>query len=322
MKKIAVILFLTGFPLILLAQEKSNPIKKVKQKIADKFPSNRFFAFEYETFSPVNYTSKMHNEDYEKGRIKNMDRLAVSMNYPIYKSRRLAITPHIQYKYESYRLTDMENNSIHYPALYHGKTLNSHYISASVRTTYMSKLFNKPALYTLSLAGDASDKGYERMTANFVGIIVLKRDAQTNFTVGLATTYDRTSPIPIFPLLSYEYKFKNASAFDLFFPKYLYFRKSLFTDGRLSLGTVLEKNRFFGHPKQEGLADSYNVAKTELKSGIVYEHCINKHFIFAIKGGIATPLKWNVTKKTSHKTIISYSTKPEMYFNVGFSYNL
>lgn len=322
MKKIAVVLLLIGIPLALFAQEQTSPIKKAERTIGEKFSSNRFFTFEYEKFSPTNYDSEIHDEDYERGKIKNLDRFIVSMNYPIYKSRQLAVIPSLRYKYESYQLTDVENNSINYPAIYHGNTLNTHYISASLKTTYVSKLFNKPALYTLNLTFDASEKGYERMAANLVGLIVLKRNAQTNFTIGLVATYDRTSAVPVFPLLSYEYKFKNSLVFDMFFPKYIYFRKPLFADGRLSLGTVLEKNRFFEHPKQEGLADSYNISRVEIKTGLVYEHYINRHFIFTVRGGMATPLKWNVTKTTSSKTIISYSTKSNMYFNVGFSYNL
>lgn len=305
------------------AQEQASPIKKAERAIREKFPSNRFLTFEYETFSPTNYDSEIHGEDYEKGRIKNLDRFIVSMNYPIYKSRQLAVIPSLRYKYESYRFTGVENNSINYPAIYHGNTLDTHHASASLKTTYISKLLNKPALYTLDLTLDASDKGYERMAASIVGLIILKRDAQTNITVGLVATYDRTSVIPAFPLFSYEYKFKSKWVFDTFFPKYIYVRKPLFnSNGRLSAGTVLEKNRFFGHPKQDGLAGAYNVSRTEIKTGVVYEHSINRHFIFTVKGGMATPLKWNATKKTSSKTIIDYTVNSNMYVNLGFSYNL
>lgn len=317
------VLLLTGCSVALFAQEKTGTIKTAKKVIEEKFPSSRFLMFEYEALSPTDYDSKIGGEGYEKGRIKNADRYIVTMNYPIYKSRQLVVMPGFRYKYESYLLDNVVNHSANHPVIYHGNTINTHQITASLKTTYVSKLFDRMALYTLMLAADASDNGYERLGANLIGLIVLKRDARAKLAVGLVATYDRTSNVPVFPLVSYEYKVKNVLVFDMFFPKYVQFRKSLFADrGRLSVGTVLEKDRFFLHPHQERLADSYTISKVNIKSGLVYEHYLNKHFIFTAKGGLATPLKWNVTKTTSNKTVIDYSGKSGMYFNIGFSYSL
>lgn len=178
-------------------------------------------------------------------------------------------------------------------------------------------------VYNLNLMLDASDKGYEYMSANLVGLMVLKKNANTTFTLGVVATFDKTSVIPVFPLVSYEHKFRNSQwSFDMFFPKHIYLRRVMFTNGRLSLGTELSKNRFFGHPDIAGLERSYNVVKRELKTGLVYEHYMNRHFIVSFRGGVVNTLEWKITTKTSRKAIINYSPDMNMYFNIGFSYNL
>lgn len=314
MKKIAIVLLFAEFSFVLFAQE---------QTITDKFPSTRFLDIEYEMLSPTDYSSKIYGEDYEKGRIKNTTRFKLSMNYPIYKIRRLTITPLIRYKFESFEFENIENKSINYPTIHHGERINTHYISTSVNTTYISKLFNKNIVYRLNLSFDASEKGYEHMAATLVGIMILKKDAQTNMSFGLVASFDKASLVPVFPLFSYEYKFTHSQwVFDLFFPKHLYFRRLLFANGRLSLGTFLEEDGFFGHPEYQELDDSYNVVKRELKTGFVYEHYVNRHFVLSFKGGIINTMEWEVAKKNSRKAIIKYSPDMNMYFNIGFSYNL
>jgi len=325
MKQIAVVLFLAvaGFPVSLSAQEQTAPIKQAERTIAEKFPSSRFFDFEYEMLSPFDYTSKIHGENYEEGRIKSTNRYIAAFNYPVTISRRLSITPNVRYKHETLEFENVINHSANFPTLYHDNRLETHYVSTSMKTTYISKLFGKPMVYNFNLMLDASDKGYEHMAANLVGLMVLKRNANTTFTLGLVASFDKTSMIPVFPLVSYEHRFRNSQwSFDMFFPKHIYFRRPMFTNGRLSLGTVLSKDRFFGHPGYSGLEDSYNVVKRKLKTGFVYEQYINKHFILSAKAGIVNTVEWEVAKKTSRKAIIGYFPDMNMYFIIGFSFNL
>lgn len=325
MKRIIVIfsLSIAGFPVTLLAQKKQTPIQQAEKTVTEKFPSTRFLNLEYEMLSPTDYSSKIKDEEYEGGRIKTTHRYIGNINYPINVARRLSITPSVRYEYQSFELENVENNSINYPSLYHSNNIESHFIYAAVKTTYISSLFNKPMVYTFNLTLDASDKGYEHMAANLLGLMVLKKDANTTFTLGLVASFDKTLLIPVFPLISYEHRFRNSQwCFDMFFPKHIHFRRPMFTNGRLSLGTELNKNRFFGHPEITGLEDSYNVVRRELKTGLIYEHYLNKNFIVSLRGGVVNTVDWKISTKTSRKTIINFSPNMNMYFNVGFSYNL
>lgn len=324
MKKILLLFIaIVGVPVALSSQEQQSSIKKAGQAAKEKFPSTRFLNFEYELLSPTDYSSKIHGEKYESGRIKNTQRYIGTINLPISITRRFSITPTAQYQYQSFELENVENFSVHYPTLYHNHKVESHYIFAAVNTTYISMLFNKPIVCNFNLMLDASDKGYGHIAANLVGLMVLKKNANTTLTLGVVAAFDKSSDIPVFPLVSFEYKFKNSPwVFDLFFPKQIYFRRPVFANGFLSLGTVLGRNKFFAHPQMQGLDDAYDIVKSEIKTGVVYEHYLNKHFILTIKGGIVNTMKWQARRKNSRKGLIRYSPDMNMYFNVGFSYNL
>jgi len=321
--KIKLLVFLLCLSATISAQESLTPGKKAKELITNKFPSTRFLDFEYEVLSPSDYDSKLYNEDYESGRIKNINRLRLALNYPVYKTPKFAITPSLRYRYESLRFDRVNNNSIYNPNIYHNNKEDFHYISPSINATYFSKLFDKHVMYTLTVAADASNKGFEHAKAYLLGIMALKGDAQKTMSAGLVLIADKRSSVPVFPIFSYSYKFSGSQwRFDMTLPMYIYFRRPVFSDGHLSLGVSLDTNRFYTYPEYKGLADTYNIEKNEVKIGFLYEHYINKHFILSFRGGAAKGFNWKITEKSSRKSIIKYSPDMNMYFNAGFSYNL
>lgn len=317
-----VFLFFTS---MLSAQEQDSiqPRIEARRLLNDKFPLTRFIDFQYETLTPSHYDSKIYGEPYEEGRIKNANRFRLAMNYPIYKTSKFAMNPAILYSYESLSFDDLENRSETYPEIYHGKRVNFHNIYASINATYVTKVFDKYAMLLLNVGGDASEKGFEHFRATLTGMMVLKRDRQTSMSVGAVVIVDPRSKIPVFPVFAYEYQFSGSEwIFDTTFPAYVYFRRPLFADGRLSLGTFLDGVYFNEYPDYSGLANTYDVKKREVKVGFTYEHYLNKHFIVSLRGGMAKGINWEVSKKSSKKAIIKYDPDPNMYFNVGFSYSL
>lgn len=233
-EKILAIILL--FPMLGMAQESRIPKAVAKEIRTEKFPTTRFLDFEYEVLSSGDFKSKIYKQNYEEETIKSTNRVKIALNYPVYKTQKLVITPVLRYKFESLSFDNVKNESQVYPQIYHGKNVNYHYISTSVNTTYFSKLFNKHTMYNLTIGGDASQKGFEHFTASLLGMMVIKREKHRTMSVGAIIVLDKRALSPVIPLFSYEYKFADSEwSFDTTLPTYVYFRRPLFTDGRISL---------------------------------------------------------------------------------------
>lgn len=311
-------------PLLVQAQESRTTKSVAKDIITDKFPTTRFIDFEYEYLTPSDFTSKIYDEKYEKGRMADINRARLSLNFPVYRTRKLVIVPSIRYRYETIKYDNMVFQSNNYPhLLYNGKQEEHHYIAGSLNATYFSKIWGKHTVFNLNVMGDGSDEGFERMGFSLMGVMVLKKDSQTSMSAGLIAIIEKGVTFPIIPTFSYERKFSGSPwILDIALPRYTYMRRPIASNGRLSLGVLFDDVSFYGYPKFQNSSDTYRLTKSELKVGFLYEHLVNKHFILSLKSGGSKPVIWKTTKKSSRKSIVKYSSDINMYFSLGVSYNL
>lgn len=186
----------------------------------------------------------------------------------------------------------------------------------------MSRLFNKPVIYNFAISGEGSEEGYERITGMAIGMMVLKRNQTTLITAGLVAIVDRMSVVPVVPIFTIDHKFNNTWSLTAAVPKHIYFRRPLFTDGRLSLGVNMDSERFYVYP--ENSSKTYLYSKLEIKTGFIYEHSLHDHFILTIKGGAVNTVNGKLVQKnkSSNKEILKSTQDMSAHFSVGISYNL
>lgn len=272
---------------------------------------------------PTDFDSELFDIPFEEGEIKNHNRLSVSVNLPIIMKPKWNITTSLRYQYESFELNGVSNrlnNSI--PT--YDRNLDYHYLSGVLSFTYFSKLFNKPFIYNASVIVDGTEKDAERIKGFFGTTIILKKTERTTIGVGLIVLVDPTSPVPATPTFLMEHKFeKSPWVFDFILPQRLMFKRDLFKNGRLSLGTELNANGFYTYVNQPGFGKVYDYRTLEINSGVTYEHCFGKSIIGSFRAGFANVFNARVSErgeKTSNY-VSSSNQDGNGYFSVGFSFN-
>lgn len=320
---LCLIITLSWICLPLNAQQDSIDLKlKAGKIITNRFPATRFLNVEYEYLTPVDYKTKLYDQPWTKGKLENQNRVRVNLNVPLYKRQKWVFTGSVRYRYSYSELNDQENESAKYPTLYNDKPNGNHTFNIGLNSTYIARVFDKPLIYNLGIIGDVSQDGFERIYASAIVSMLLKKTDRFSLTVGGLVMIDRMARYPVLPVLGLEYKITDSWLVSVGAPQYAYIRKQFSNNRRLSFGTSLDSQRFYLYPKQ--FDKSFLYTKTEIKTGLVYENYLEKHFILSVRAGMINALKGRLTPKnrSSNMEIMTSTQDAGAYFNIGISYNL
>ena len=324
MKKIPLTLFLVSIIFIInssncFSQTDSTSLKlKAARAITERFPSTRTINVEYEYVTPLDFTLKRKNDELiQKGRLKNQNRVRVDLNLPLLRLQKWVFSGSFRYRYNYFEI----DNTTDFTNLSEKNTVEGNTYTAGINSTYVSKIFNKPLIYNLSVYGDFSQNGFERITGIGIASVMLKRTDKLSLTVGLAVLVDPMIRFPVLPIVALEYKITDSWTLSTAFPRYAYIRKRFSRDNRLSIGSSISGDYFYsnlGEPKR-----SYLYNKAEINTGLMYEHYIFDKFIFTAKGGLMNSMRGTLNKRNDRygKYILKSSQDAGFYFNVGMSYN-
>lgn len=305
------------------AQEQNDEKQKIQAAVTDKFPSTRILDLQYQQYLPADFDSKLFGKDFQRGHINNHSKFKIAANIPVYSKPKWNITTSFNYKYEGIEINDVKDNTgIDLPA--YNRKYDFHYLSAAVSFTYFSTLFKKPFIYNASVFADGTEKDAERIKGFVLGTIVLKATASTKMTVGLLVFIDPASPLPLTPTFSYEHKFQNSAwTLDFILPQRLLFKRDVFKNGRISIGSELTSDGFYIYNHNPGYASVYDYRQLEIRSGLTYEHRISDTFIATFKTGMANVFNSRITERGKSTTDYIFSSKQDAtgYFNLGISFN-
>lgn len=314
-----IILLLIGICSIAKAQSIDTLKKEVRAQIVDKFPSRRNFDLQYEQLGSGNYTPEFRDGNTEPGRITNHYRFNAAVNFLLYKNGPLSVSATGKYKYESFELTDAQNNS---SSLFTKSDFQL--FSGALNVGYLSRLFGKVIIYSGSIIADASDENLGRIKGIGAATMILKSTKYTSIAVGLAGVIDATSPFPVLPIFSYQQKFENSAwSMDLILPQRIMFKRRLSENGRISIGTEFNNEQLYVKLNRYDLRNVYDYRQAELKSGMMYEYRIAKNLIASFKGGISNAVISKVTAKGESTNDYLFKTKQNTtgYINIGISFN-
>ena len=317
-------LLLTGLlSLFANAQEEATVKENATKAFTKRFPTTRLFDVQYQHYLPTDFDSELFDAPFEEGEIKNHYRFSASANLPIIMKPKWNITTSLRYRYEAFEVNDVANRADNSIPLYDEKH-NFHYLSGALSFTYFSKLFNKPFIYNASVIVDGTEKDAERIKGFFGATLILKKTERTTIGVGLIVLVDPTSPIPASPTFMMEHRFeKSPWTFDFILPQRLMFKRDLFKDGRLSLGTELNASGFYNYINQTGFAKVYDYRTLEINSGLTYEHTFGKSIIASFRAGFANVFNARISERGKNTSDYIYSNNQDGtgYFSLGFSFN-
>ncbi len=318
MKTLKKIIFpLTLFPISnqISAQKKDSIPQKVVAFVTDKFPQARDLNVEFTQLTPYQLSPKLPGADLPDNKVKEFQQLKANANIYLIKNRKWMLSTSLNYKLTH---IETENKWSVIPDSHYNKD-NFHYHSESLSLTRFAKLFNKIAVYSATASVDGSEEHFERFRGMLTGSLVLKADANTKITVGLAVMIDPTVQIPVLPIVTYEHTFNNGWVADILLPKKILLRKNLLKNGRISFGTELDMTNFYLYPTGK----TYEYRQVEINSGAIYEQKMGANFIGTLKTGLRATTLSRVFEKTAsfNDFVFEANSKPSFYFNVGISYN-
>ncbi|TRW26655.1 hypothetical protein FMM05_04565 [Flavobacterium zepuense] len=323
MKK-TLFLFSSALLCLNVSAQEAEPTNKQKfqSAIADKFPFARVFDVKYTQYLPKDFESKLFDEDFIEGRIKNQSKLNIAANLPVIMKPKWNVTASAAYKYEHADIDQVVGlNDLGQSFSNH--SYDRHYISGALSFTYFSTLFKKPFIYNASVITDGDERAAQRIKGFVGGTIVVKANAKTKIAVGAIVLIDPASPVPAAPVFTLEHKFNSGWIIDIILPQRAFIKHDIFTNGRLYLGTELIADGFYLNSTQPGFAKVYDYRQLETRSGATYEHWFGDGLIGTFKVGLANVFNSRVTERgeSTNDYILSTTQNGTGYFSVGFSYN-
>lgn len=305
----------TGFAQI---TDSSNVPQRVETYAADKFAIARPLNIEFVYAVPYKFTSETNGKSLPESKVTNFSQLKVSTNFNFIKRKNWLLGFTAGYRYTSGEADIIKPSTGDIRVV----DRNFHYLFSSLNFTYFSTLFNKRTIYTSSIVVDGSDKHFERVKGLITGSMVLKANQRTRLIVGLLVNIDPSAQSVIMPTFSYEHKFNNGLIADITFPRSLYLRKYVFTNGRISLGADLDRTSFYLY-NVDGTAQKYEYRQVDINSGLTYEHVIAKKFVVTAKTGIKMVAAGRLFRKEDSFNDPVYEVRPDptFYANIGISFN-
>jgi hypothetical protein len=292
--------------------------KRAVAYAADKFAIARPLNIEFTHAVPYNYTAKTGGKSLPQSTVTSFSQIKVSANVNFIKRKTWMLGATLGYRYT------VAGADVIIPATGGIMTTDNdfHYHFTSLNLVYFSKLFNKRMIYTSSIMVDGSEKHFERVKGVLTGTMVLKANQTTKMMVGVMINIDPSSQNPFIPTFTYEHKFNNGLVADIILPRSIYLRKNLFTNGRLSVGTEMDRTSFYLY-NIDGTSQKYEYRQLDINSGLVYEQVIANHFLVTAKTGIRLTPSGRIFEKEKSFGDPVFETKPDpaFYFNIGLSFN-
>lgn len=310
LKTVLLIIFL---PIYSFAQNKDSIQKRAVAFVADKFPSTRILNVEYTTLSPYDFKQKLDGRDLSENKMKNFQQIKANANFYFFKKEKWTISTSLNYKYTT---LDAKDNNSNFGYL--SEKNNFHYHSEAITASYISSLWNKMAIYTATFSVDGNEKSFERARGFLTGSLMLTANERTKLILGLAVIIDPSTQVPVFPVISYEHKFKNGWIADVILPKRVQLKKDVFSNGRIAFGSDMDISSFYMNKNNK----TYEYRQTEINTGVTYEHKIGA-FIGTVKTGVRSVPVARVFDKNDSFNNYLYQARPKssFYINFGISYN-
>lgn len=302
---------------VIMAQTPDSAATRLITYAADKFPVTRTLNLELHSSGAYNFTAKLKNAASPSARTTQWLQTRASVNLNLIKSRRWILGTTFTYRGTSLAATldkqaAVSNNSVDDHFHYHASSLN---------LTHISSLWGKRMIYSASLIVDGSDERFERVKALITANMILKSNDHTRIAVGIMGMIDPSTQLPVLPILTYEHHFQNGLIADITFPRNLFIRKNVFNNGRITLGTEVDRTSFYIY-NADNSGKTYEFRQMDLNNGLIYEHMLFSHFIATVKGGIRITSASRIFDRKESFNDYIYDAKPDPspYFSAGVSY--
>lgn len=285
------------------------------------YPRLRQFTITHQENATGDIKSKLHGDDFFKGRFRS-SRTTINFNLPIIEKPKNMLIGSLGVVHQFFYLNDVENENPSYTASNTDTYVPM--LNLGLSYTHRDSLFNIP--YSITIGANALfDPPMERYQFTYLGLVTVPiiRRAGTSLIVGMAINIDPSSPAPAIPFISYLHHFGSANM-DLMIdlPYRFALRKPVNKVSFTFLTELAGSNSFFKFENADPtLPSKMTYSVLELKSGLLFEYKVTRKLIFSLSGGVTSTIKSRILEQgvSPNDYIIDNTIQPVPYGQVGLS---
>lgn len=237
------------------------------------------------------FKSKLKGEDLFEGKLAQA-RTNVLITLPFVSWGKNTITGTMLYQHQQFMFSDIKVANPSYQNDIDDRNIYRNSLGLNVGFQRIDSLFGKNIVYTANINGLSGKKGSIQQY-NFIGaaILSLKQTPKSSLSVGLALNIDRSINIPVFPIVTYWYKFDSGYEFNINLPQQVMLRKEFSPKIAATVGTNFTAfSSFFQSNNLMSLPNDLNYTELGLQNGIGMEYRLTKKVIIGLNAGLQTPL--------------------------------
>lgn len=271
-----------------------------------------------ENTTNTNVELKKHDKIYEKSNISDIYKLQLGVSKPFFQDKVFRISGGVLYNYFHQTFT-------HIKILDDNFVINNksshHLIDINTNTFFSTKLLQKPLISFCNIKAEFSNYGFGKITGFCTGVLMMKQTRDMSWGFGLIGLINTTSPFPIFPMFLYRKMIKNKITLEIMPPQFN-ISCGLSPKSKFGIGINIEGEHFYIKPNNINLPKICLHSRSIMKSGLTFEHEINKQLIFNANTGLKLITASKVYKRNRNNCLFEYSEDPSLYFNISFKYKI
>lgn len=159
-----------------------------------------------EWFTNMGYEASFQDNPVGKGTIRNASKTGVRLSVPVLSGKYGLCSVGGYYTLHHADFDGAEDFGAAFPV---DMGLNHHLVGLRVNGFFRFRLFGKPFTAFTHMMAEGYEQGFGSVTGYLVGIWQLKRTPRSSFGVGMVGLVNTTSPWPLFPVLTYRYRFSE-----------------------------------------------------------------------------------------------------------------
>lgn len=192
---------------------------------------------------------------------------------------------------------------------------------AGATATAKTKLFGKALMGIAMLNTEWGIGGFDRISATFMGMILLRSTRNTQFGIGPLVMVNTTSKLPAFLVFMYRHRFNEKLALNLYGGIFgLEFHPN--PNNLLSVGADIDVKGFYFKPKHEDLPRICRFTYTSFRPMVKYRARLRPNFFVDVQAGYALKMSCRVNGKNGTKEYFDCAQRPAPFVQAGISYSL
>lgn len=198
---------------------------------------------------------------------------------------------------------------------------NYHTWGAKAAYSFRTTLWGKMLFGFANIRMECSQYGLERISGFAAAGLLIKRKENSSLTVGAALLLNSSSKWPLFPFITYWYRFNEKWQLNIMMPQ-CHFTYNISRSDKLSLGSTIAGEHFYIRPHHSDLPSRCMYSRSYIRPEFVYEHSFTPLMRCSLRCGSIVYLNGKFTSHRGNSKYGEIDHDAAAFLQLSFSYGL